>query len=262
MGKMRFARSKGGMLAAVSLVAITSGCAHGITHSVRPGENLYRIAQAYGREYEFLARINRIRAPYTIKVGDELFIPDADRQLPVNVITPKGVSNRRPTATTVSKARTGSTEKASASRTAVTKGARTVSRSKPKVPLQKGRSVGGFAWPVKGAIAVRFGKRGGGHHDGIDIKASMGTRISASQGGTVIYSDRLSGYGNVIILEHSGGFTTVYAHNRTNLVRLGSQIEKGQAIAEVGDTGRTDFAHLHFEVRKDNIARNPEYYLR
>ena len=77
--------------AAVSLVCLlaVSGCAggYGVTHRVKPGENLYRIGQAYGYDHLELARINRIGPPYTLRVGDEIFIPGADRQLPVGLIT-------------------------------------------------------------------------------------------------------------------------------------------------------------------------------
>jgi lipoprotein NlpD len=106
-----------------------------------------------------------------------------------------------------------------------------------------------------------FGKRPRGHHDGIDIAAPKGTPVFAARDGRVIFSDRLSGYGNVVIVEHAGGFATVYAHNDANLVRKGAKVVRGQHIADVGDTGRTRGSHLHFEVRKQNVARNPLYYL-
>ena len=85
--------------------------------------------------------------------------------------------------------------------------------------------------------------------------------VTAAADGKVIFSDRLSSYGNVIIVEHSGGFTTVYAHNERNLVRKGARIRRGEKIATLGASGRARTPHLHFEVRKDNVARNPLYYL-
>ena len=110
-------------------------------------------------------------------------------------------------------------------------------------------------------ITSGFGLRDGNHHDGLDIGAPRGGGVAASRDGRVIFSDRLSGYGNVVILEHSKGFTSVYAHNATNLVRKGARIRQGQRIATVGATGRTNSPHLHFEIRKDNVARNPRFYL-
>ena len=106
-----------------------------------------------------------------------------------------------------------------------------------------------------------FGKRARGHHDGIDISAPKGAAVYASRDGKVIFSDRLSGYGNVIIVEHGDGYATVYAHNDANFVRKGARVRRGERITTVGDTGRARGAHLHFEVRKGNVARDPLYYL-
>ena len=78
----------------------------------------------------------------------------------------------------------------------------------------------------------------------------------------VIFSGRLRGYGNVVILRHDDHYVTVYAHNRLNSVREGDYVARGQIIAEVGTTGRTTGPNLHFEVRHDNLARNPLDYLR
>ena len=119
----------------------------------------------------------------------------------------------------------------------------------------------GFSWPIAGDVSSGFGTRARGHHDGIDISSVKGAPVYASRDGRVIFADRLSGYGNVIIVEHSGGYATVYAHNDANLVRKGVRVRRGERIATVGDTGRARGPHLHFEVRKENVARNPLYYL-
>ncbi len=118
-----------------------------------------------------------------------------------------------------------------------------------------------FVWPLRGKISSHFGPRRGSFHDGIDITAPVGTPVRASADGRVIYSHKLRGYGNVIIIRHAGGFVTVYAHNRVNLVREGERVRQGQKIAEVGTSGRTTGPNLHFEVRKNNIAQNPLLYL-
>lgn len=225
---------RGTLLAGVvALVVSTSGCATGITHVVQPGENLYRIGKAYGMPYDKLARINRVRRPYELSPGDKLFIPRADRQLPVNVITPRAISSAPPAA---SAPRVGSVSAGKAGRD-------------------------GFSWPASGSVAADFGKRSRGHHDGIDIAASPGAPVLAARAGRVIFSDRLTGYGNVIILEHADGFASVYAHNAENLVGKGANIRRGQRIATVGRSENSDGWHLHFEIRKNNVARNPLYYL-
>jgi len=119
-----------------------------------------------------------------------------------------------------------------------------------------------FAWPVDhGEISSGFGIRNGTMHDGVDIAAPLGTAVRAAEGGTVIYAGRLRGYGNVIILRHDDHYVTVYGHNSANLVGEGDSVARGQVIANIGNSGRTTGANLHFEVRRDNTARNPLAYL-
>ncbi len=119
----------------------------------------------------------------------------------------------------------------------------------------------GLMWPVEGHITSRFGPRGSSFHDGLDISAPLGTPILAAASGEVMYSGALRGYGNIVILRHRDGYVTVYAHNQKNLVREGERIRRGQVIARVGQTGRASGPHLHFEIRKDNLARNPLRHL-
>jgi lipoprotein NlpD len=83
----------------------------------------------------------------------------------------------------------------------------------------------------------------------------------AAADGTVIFSDVLRGYGNVVIVRHAHGYLTVYAHNQANHVKEGQPVRRGERLAEVGQSGRTSGASLHFEVRKDNLARDPLSYL-
>ena len=198
----------------------------GIYHVVKGGENLFRIGKAYDLAYQELARINRIPDPHQIHVGQRIFIPGATRQLPVEIITPLKATLER-----------------------------------PSLPDQAEKGKEGFIWPVAGNVTSKFGPRGETFHDGIDISAPEGSPIRAIENGEVIYSDQLRGYGNLVIIRHPGGFASVYAHNQSNLVREGQKVARGDVIGEVGSTGRASAPHLHFEIRKDNIAQNPLYYL-
>lgn len=253
-------------------VAAASGCAsgYGVTHRVKPGDSLYRIGQAYGYDHMELARINRLSPPYTIKPGDEIFIPDADRELPVGLITPRGVSAAPPSAENGASPMTrpappAQARKPEAPSPAPMRPPQQPSRgtvSQPQGPEARGLATNArFSWPVRGRLLEPFSGTSSAPHDGIDIATTHGASITAAADGKVIFSDRLSSYGNVIIVEHSGGFTTVYAHNERNLVRKGSRIRRGERIATLGASGRARSPHLHFEVRKDNVARNPLYYL-
>lgn len=120
----------------------------------------------------------------------------------------------------------------------------------------------GYIWPVEGEVLSFFGERSGRVHQGIDICAKKGTKIYAAKTGKVIYSDNgLGGYGNMIIIEHKNGWSTVYAHNSENLVKKNKQVNRGQVIALVGQTGNATGPHLHFEIRKGKDPVNPLFYL-
>src|SRR5262249_50810421 len=109
-----------------------------------------------------------------------------------------------------------------------------------------------FEWPILGHVTSGFGDSRGTHaHDGIDLVAAEGTPIHAAEAGRVIYAgDGLGDYGRVVIVKHLGRWATVYAHNRKNLVDEGAFVERGDVIAEVGETGNATTPHLHFEVRR------------
>jgi lipoprotein NlpD len=119
-----------------------------------------------------------------------------------------------------------------------------------------------LSWPINGAvISSRFGMRHGMRHDGVDIAAAPGTPIKAAGSGIVIYTGYLRGYGEVVIIRHSPELVTLYAHDRLNSVHEGQKVAAGQIIGEVGRTGRTTGPNLHFEVRENNVARDPIAYL-
>lgn len=121
----------------------------------------------------------------------------------------------------------------------------------------------GFVWPLHiGKITSLFGTRRRDFHEGIDIRANRGTPIYAAREGVVIYSSkRIRGYGNMIVLKHDDGYATVYAHNRKNLVKRGARVTQGQLLAYVGATGKATGPHLHFEIRKGEVAQDPLQYL-
>ncbi len=118
-------------------------------------------------------------------------------------------------------------------------------------------------WPVLGLLSSNFGRRWGRLHEGIDISAPEGTPIRAVQTGVVVYSDNtVPGYGNLIVVVHPGGLSTVYAHNKVNLVSEGDRVKRGEVIAQVGRSGKSTGYHLHFETRKNGLAINPLTYLK
>jgi len=118
-----------------------------------------------------------------------------------------------------------------------------------------------FVWPVDGQLSSTFGRRRMGWHQGIDIMADLGTPVMAAASGTVVLSRHEPRYGRVVKIEHSNGFTTIYAHNDENLVEVGDRVVAGQPIASVGRTGRASAHHVHFEIRQAGFAYNPLYML-
>jgi murein DD-endopeptidase MepM/ murein hydrolase activator NlpD len=119
-----------------------------------------------------------------------------------------------------------------------------------------------FMWPVaQGVVSSGFGIRNGAKHDGVDIAAPAGTPVYAADSGTVIFSGTLHGYGNTVIIRHDDGYVTVYGHNERNLVAEGVHVARGQEVGQIGRSGRTTGANLHFEVRCDNVAKDPLAYL-
>ena len=121
--------------------------------------------------------------------------------------------------------------------------------------------------PVKGYISSGFGGRlhpiSGKYkgHQGVDIPGKTGTKIKAVASGVVVASKRISGYGNMVEVKHADGYSTLYAHNKKNIVKVGDIIEKGDSVALLGNTGRSTGSHVHFEVRKHGKAVNPMRYI-
>lgn len=205
--------------------------ARGVYHRVRPGETLFSLATRYRIPPQDLAELNNLEDPTELKVGKSLFVP--------------GVKlGKSPYPWPHLKGKLKISDKPRY-------------RNPNRIEVDHGR----FSWPIRGGVSSGFGMRHGRRHDGIDIRSPRGTPIRAAQEGTVVYSRRMRGYGNLILLKHSDNFFTVYAHNSVNLVKNGTRVKRGQVIAKVGSTGRATGPHLHFEVREGSKARNPLFFL-
>lgn len=118
-----------------------------------------------------------------------------------------------------------------------------------------------MARPVDGRITSRFAMRDGRLHEGIDIAQRAGTPVCAALAGVVLLADELPGYGRVVVVDHAGDLATVYAHLSRADVAAGDRVEEGRPLGAVGTTGRTFGAHLHFEVRFDGTAVDPQPFL-
>lgn len=120
-----------------------------------------------------------------------------------------------------------------------------------------------FRWPVDAPhLTSQFGTRWGRPHEGIDLAAPIGTPVYAADTGEVVYAgNTVRGYGNMVVLKHAGDLMTVYAHNSVLLVRVGDRVAVGQRLALSGQSGHATGPHVHFEVRRGQIPRDPLPYL-
>lgn len=119
----------------------------------------------------------------------------------------------------------------------------------------------------KGWISSRFGRRTDpftgkvAFHGGLDFAAKEGSDVVAVAAGVVTRAGKLNGYGYMVEINHGADYATRYAHNKTNLVKVGDIVKKGQVVALVGSTGRSTGAHVHFEVYKHGRAIDPASYI-
>ena len=227
--------------------------------TVAPGDTLYSLSRRYSVPVNDLAVMNNLAAPFTLSVGQKLKVPNLD-SAPI-----------RSSTTTVATT-SGGTVAGTATTTGQTTATTTVAKPKEKIssdptkklPTISARSSSKFSWPVQGKILSHYGAKGDGlFNDGINISASRGTAVKAAENGVVAYAgNEVKGMGNLIIVQHSGGWMTVYAHLDTMTVRRGAKVSVGQKIGTVGRTGKVDEPQLHFEIRKGTKAYNPSTYLK
>ena len=216
------------------------------THRVQKGESLYGVSRKYGAEITMLASLNGLGAPYTIYEGQELRLPATSISDEPWALPSGGVTKTTPPASGPKQI-----------------GGTPVPQPKPPLPAPPKRGNGKFLWPAEGSVISKFGpKEGGLHNDGINIKVASGTSVRAADNGVVAYvGNELKGYGQLLLVRHSDGFVTAYAHNSKLLVKRGDTVKRGQVISESGRTGSVTEPQIHFEVRKGSKALDPAIYL-
>ena len=215
----------------------------GVLYKVKKNDTLDRIAKRVGSYAEAIQTANGLKSGEGLTAGREVFVPGAK---PFDETAEESPRQQQPAK------KTGKT------------------KVKVKVPSYTGPVYSrSFVWPVVGRINSRFGWRGDPFsgrrrdwHTGLDIKGPTGRPIVASKSGVVTYAGWMSGYGRTVVVDHGGGYTTLYAHCSRLYVRPGSRVKQGQSIASVGSTGRSTGSHLHFEVRVNGRPVNPLKVLR
>jgi murein DD-endopeptidase MepM/ murein hydrolase activator NlpD len=195
----------------------------GIYYTVKKGDTVQKLAKDYKTTVEKIVgfKANDLQEPYTLTAGQKVMLPDGQKKMPA-------LTNLYPM---------------------------TYVGSAPKgAPKGSGR----FAWPTSGTLTQAFWSG----HSGIDIANRRGTAIRAADAGYVVLAGVDTwGYGNQIVIDHGNGFKTRYAHLSRIDVKAGQTVKKNQVIGLMGSTGHSTGPHLHFEIIRNGVVRNPQGYL-
>jgi murein DD-endopeptidase MepM/ murein hydrolase activator NlpD len=200
-------------------------------HHVQTGDTLYSISRNYNTKLNHLIELNDLKRPYSLSVGEKIRI---------NKFSTKKISSG-PRRSLVSKSK----------------------HKKPGFFAKTLDKLNKFSWPTKGPIVSKFGPKSGGlYNDGVNILAKSGADVRAAEDGVVAYvGNELKGYGNLVIIKHSGGWITAYAHLKSSSVKRGQRVAQKEKIGDVGASGNVDSPQLYFGLRKGRDAVNPLNYL-
>ena len=196
-------------------------------YRVKKNDTLYKISNCYSINLKELITINKLRKPYTLKLGDKIFLPSYRSKNKCNVKAGNTIIKKKNSRT----------------------------KNNPSQSI--------FIWPTSGKLIVSFGiKKGGRRNDGINILSALGNPVRASLKGKVVYvGNEIPAWGNLVLIRHSKGWTTTYAHLNKILVKKDELVSKGALIGSVGSSGNVSKAQLHFQIRKSAKPLNPLDYL-
>tara|TARA_E500000178_G_C17031475_1_gene760836 strand:+ start:2302 stop:3159 length:858 start_codon:yes stop_codon:yes gene_type:complete len=247
-------------------------------YSVKPGDNLYKIANKYNLSIKDLIRENDLISPFKIFPNQKLIIPSINLHIVQRGETIYSISRKYDVDRyQLSRLNNVKIQKV------IFPGQKLIIPSKKIIKIKKGSNKKdnfkeknerqaeqkyklkkqNFLWPIKGDIILNFGQiKPGLHNDGINIEGKLGSPVKASQDGKVIYvGNEIPGYGNLILIKHKGNLITAYAHLKKISIKKNIQVKKGDRIGEVGKTGNVITPQLHFEIRKGKKAFNPKNFL-
>jgi len=228
-------------------------------HVVNKGDTLHSIAHRNHIPVAELAKANNLDQSAKLSLGMKLKVPGAKTAAapaapPAAVpaaTAPKTVATAQPQSARLVQPTANVVEPAAA----------------PEAPAIKPSEATGalptFRWPVRGKVITSYGaKTNGKANDGINVAVPEGTPVKAAEDGVVAYSgNELKGYGNLVLVRHSNGYVTAYAHASEILVKRGDTIKRGQVIAKSGQSGEVGSPQLHFEIRKGSSPVDPLQFL-
>jgi len=236
-------------------------------YEVRSGDTLWGLARRWGVEPGTIAAANGIQEDAVLYPGQSLVVPSSEgfihRVVPGDTLWSLSRRYHVSLARLISANRiTDPASLAVGMELVIPGSAAALGQSSAEGVRWAARGVGSnLAWPLLGAITSFFGPRSGEFHYGLDIAGEYGDLIRAAERGKVVFVGYKPFYGYTVILDHGNGEQTWYGHIEEFLVSVGDLVDKGQAIACVGSSGRSTGPHLHFEVRRNERAVNPLPYL-
>jgi lipoprotein NlpD len=231
-------------------------------YAVRPGDTIRRIGTETGQNWRDIARWNNLENPDLIEVGQVLRVipPAGATTTPAATPAPLASDAARTGPAAGPGANAAAAPAPAAAASAAAKPTPSIVTASPATPAAtaSGDEDVGWIWPAQGSLIAGFDEA---KNKGLDIGGKAGDSVLAAADGRVVYAGAgLRGYGNLIILKHNNTYLTAYAHNRTLLVKEDQSVQKGQKIAEMGNSD-ADRVKLHFEIRRQGKPVDPARYL-
>jgi murein DD-endopeptidase MepM/ murein hydrolase activator NlpD len=237
-------------------------------HVVNHGDTLLSIARRNHVPVAELAKANNLEPSSKLRLGMKLTVPGAKTAAVAPVAQPVAVAAAQPAVASPPPATKMAAATTVPQQTAHLAQATTKLEDAPaaETPVKASEATGAlptFRWPVRGKVITAYGAKANGKaNDGINLAVPEGTPVKAAEDGVVAYSgNELKGYGNLVLVRHSNGYVTAYAHASELLVKRGDTIKRGQVIAKSGQSGEVGSPQLHFEIRKGSSPVDPLQFL-
>jgi murein DD-endopeptidase MepM/ murein hydrolase activator NlpD len=248
-------------------VAATAGASS--VHVVNHGDTLLSIAHRNHVPVADLAKANGIDTTAKLKLGTKLTVPGTRSAAAAPAAQPVAIAAvpaGQPSAAAPAPARMAAASAIPQQSVRLAQATAKVEDAPAETPVKAADATGAlptFRWPVRGKVITSYGaKTNGKANDGINLAVPEGTPVKAAEDGVVAYSgNELKGYGNLVLVRHSNGYVTAYAHASELLVKRGDTIKRGQVIAKSGQSGEVGSPQLHFEIRKGSSPVDPLQFL-
>lgn len=246
---------------------VAAAAASSSIHVVNRGDTLMSIARRNQVPVSELARANHLDQSARLSLGMKLTVPASKSAsaapAPVAAAPAQPATVVAAPATKMAAAGGPPQSARLASATTNVVEEKPVAETAPAKPSEATGALPTFRWPVRGKVITSYGaKTNGKSNDGINLAVPEGTPVKAAEDGVVAYSgNELKGYGNLVLVRHSNGYVTAYAHASELLVKRGDTIKRGQIIAKSGQSGEVGSPQLHFEIRKGSSPVDPLQFL-